>query len=288
MKTSIAFYQTLLLIFATLCLLTSCASLEREIELDLPEYEKKLAVECYLKPGKPYKMGVTESVDYFSEPDLPIITDATAFLTVGTDTINFVLNPILFDVEENKLYNYITNKITPLNYEDTFKLWVADANGREVVAATKMLPPVPIDTIEWSFNQDSSALIIVKFQDEPDTENFYRFMVEILNPKSKPDEEEDDEETQSQIRQDFFLDDDLLDGEQIPLGTGFEFEKGDTLAVTLYHIEKAYYNFFESVDDAVSANFNPFGQPTSIKSNVENGTGIFTFLIADRDTIVIQ
>jgi len=43
----------------------SC-NLEKEIELELPEYERQTVVECYLEPGLPYTLLLTKSDGFFS------------------------------------------------------------------------------------------------------------------------------------------------------------------------------------------------------------------------------
>ena len=74
---------------------------------------------------------------------------------------------------------------------------------------------------------------------------------------------------------------------EITLGTGYEYEEGDTLFVTLFHIDKAYHDFLESAKDAAGANGNPFAQPSQVKSTVTGGIGVFTTLVYDRQQIVI-
>ena len=42
----------------------SC-DLEKEVEIDLPDYEGRLVVECYLEPGEPMTLLLTKSSPYF-------------------------------------------------------------------------------------------------------------------------------------------------------------------------------------------------------------------------------
>ena len=74
-------------------------------------------------------------------------------------------------------------------------------------------------------------------------------------------------------------------------GSGYQFSEGDTVINTLFHIEKAYADFLESVDAAIGANGNPFGQPSTIISNLEGDAGaigIFTGLSYDRVVTIIS
>ena len=63
MKNYIVLFLFALTIFA------SC-DLEREIDVDLPEYQNQLVVEAYLEAGKPYRLLLTESISYFDIPQL--------------------------------------------------------------------------------------------------------------------------------------------------------------------------------------------------------------------------
>jgi hypothetical protein len=89
----------------------------------------------------------------------------------------------------------------------------------------------------------------------------------------------------------FLVTDRFSEKPMIAFGTGYELKEGDTVYNTIYHINRAHYDYSESVQLAVIANLNPFAQPSRIKSNV-SGTadpvGIFTCLVYDRDTTIIR
>ncbi|HSI89864.1 MAG TPA: DUF4249 family protein, partial [Adhaeribacter sp.] len=87
---------------------------------------------------------------------------------------------------------------------------------------------------------------------------------------------------------DFFATDRLNNGENIMFGTTYRFTPGDTLFVTLYHLERSYYDFLNTVDDAQDANGNPFAQPSAVKSTVQGGLGVFTTLVYDRRQVVLK
>jgi hypothetical protein len=96
--------------------------------------------------------------------------------------------------------------------------------------------------------------------------------------------------TDSIPQQDFTTNDDYVDDKVIVFGTGYDFKEGDTIYNTMFHIERAYFDFWESTFNAISSNGNPFGQPSSIISNVQGDAGaigIFTGLSYDRVTTVV-
>ncbi len=51
--------------FAVL-ILVSC-NLTRDVDIELPEYDRQPVVECYLEPGKPFRLLLTRSYAFFDE-----------------------------------------------------------------------------------------------------------------------------------------------------------------------------------------------------------------------------
>jgi hypothetical protein len=144
-----------------------------------------------------------------------------------------------------------------------------------VTGTTTIMERVPIEAVEWEFNDRNKAYLLTSFQDDPNAENFYRYMVHR-------------DSLSNGSQRDFVSSDRLTNGKRVSYGSAYDYEKGDTLIVSLFHIEKQYYDFMSSVSDARSANGNPFAQPSRIKSSVQGGIGIFTNLAFDRKTVVID
>ncbi|MCR5886827.1 DUF4249 domain-containing protein [Hymenobacter sp. J193] len=151
--------------------------------------------------------------------------------------------------------------------------------GRHLTGTATMPARVPIDTVEWKFNDrpedQREAYVLVRFQDPATAGDYYRFQIHR-------DSISDDPEV------DYTPDDRLNNGQEFTLGTSYEFDPGDTLITTLYHLDKAYADFMQSVDDARGANGNPFAQPAGIRSTVQGGLGVFTVLSYERRTIIIK
>jgi hypothetical protein len=163
---------------------------------------------------------------------------------------------------------------------DTFTLDVSDSKGRHLTGTATMPARVPLDTLEWKFNdktgEERKAYVLTKFQDPAATADFYRLQIhhDSISEKSR--------------ERDFSLDDRLTNGQLMTLGTSYRFSSGDTLLVTLLHIDEPFYRFLQSVDDARNANGNPFAQPAAIRSTVQGGVGVFTILSQDQRTIIIK
>ncbi len=276
----------LLLTIISLFSFSACGNLEKEIDLELPAYENQYVVECYLEPGQPFTLLLTQSFAYFD----PFPTELQEFvenLLVDSATVvishngaDYALNNQLFpNFETGKIYNYYNPELVPQDYDNDFSLKITLPNGKTITATTRLLPVVPIDSVVVQFSEieDTLARVLTYMTDDPATENYYRRMLHENSLDSLP-------------QQDFMTFDDFVDDNRIVFGSAFDFVEGDTVYNTIFNIERAYFDYWESVINAVNANGNPFAQPTAIISNVQgdaNALGIFTGISYDRDTTII-
>ncbi|KAA9332474.1 DUF4249 domain-containing protein [Hymenobacter busanensis] len=264
---------------ASAALVAGC-NLQQDVEVDLPPYPAQLVVECYLEPGQIPQLTVSETVPYLSAPEPAVPTDVTAVL-IGPngqkETLRFLpgQNPTT-----RKYFTHIGRRFLSIRPGDTWQLDVTDTKGRHVTGTATMPTTVPIDSIEWKFNDappaQRRALVLMKFRDPAATADFYRFQIHrnlLLDSLRALDRDFEDR---------------LFNGQQVPMGTSYEFSPNDTLLVTFYHNEQAYYNFLRSVDDAQNANGNPFGQPAQVQSTVKGGLGVFTILNYQRKQIILR
>lgn len=267
--------------------IAACGSLEKEINLNLPEYEPQYVVECYLEPGQPYTLLLTKSSPYF-EPfptDLEgfvenlLVDSAEVLIRHNGKTLQLV-NGLVLNPLTKKIFNYSNSELVPADYDNEFELSITTPDGKHLSATTRILPVVPIDSVVVEFDEvkDSLARVLTYLTDDPNTEDYYRRMLHHGSLDSIPD-------------QDFTTFDDFVDDNKIVFGTGFDFVEGDTVFTTIFHIDRAYFDFLESLQYAIDANGNPFGQPSSVISNVTgdaNALGIFTGLSYDRKMVRIK
>lgn len=253
-------------------LLSSC-NLEKDIEVMLPPYESQMVVECYLQNGQPFRLTLVESNGYLDKPELLLITDATVVIAHQgvADTLKF--NPFQ-DKATGKYYTHASGSIMHGQPGDAFTLTITDPKGRKLIGSTTVLPVVKMDTVEFRLNDKEKAFVLARFQDDAQTTNFYRFVVH-----------KDSLQKNAEVA--YASPDKLNNGQPFAFGTGYDFAKGDTVIVTLYHINQDYFDFLETVEAARDANGNPFAQPARVKSTVQGGLGIFTHLAFDRQQLVV-
>lgn len=278
-------YLPHIFLLSTLALLGAC-NLEKEIDLELPLYDSQPVVECYLEPGKPFRLLLTRSYSFFD----PLGLDSTfldktlvsgAMVTIAYNgRVDTLANTLSAELMPLKIFNYTGKNLVPATPGVEYTLRITMPNGKEITGRTIMLPKVPIDSIrvEWNPQRDTLARVLTYITDDRTQENFYRRVLNYATLDSLPD-------------QDFLATDRIAQTEIIAFGTGYELRQGDTVINTLFHITKDYYDYLESVQLAVFGNQNPFAQPARIKSNVRGSAsplGIFTCLVYDRDTTIIR
>ena len=258
-------------------------NLEQEIEIDLPEYDNQYVVECYLQPNTRYRLLLSRSFPYFAPfsgqdqflDDL-LINGAKVTIYQGDKRIR-LSSGITFDFNNQKIFNYTSNILIPEDYESTFRLEIVTPLGDSIFGQTRILPPIPIDSIVTELNEDAAARVLTYFTDIPDQPNYYRRTLHQNSLDSLP-------------LQDFTVDDRFVE-DVFVFGSGYEFAVGDTVINTIHHIDQDYFLFLETYLRAVSSNGNPFGQPSPIVSNLVGTSeviGIFTGLSFDRKQVIIK
>lgn len=265
-----------------LCLFgLGCNNFEREVDLDIPPHERKLVVECFLEPGKPYRLVLTESVGFFDGPDTPFVQNA--FVVISHAGIQDTLvNTFAIDFVDQKLFNYSSTAIVPADYTSEFSLYVRDEQGREVKGKTRIMPPIQFTDFSYSYDADSMAAIAIKWPDTPGQRNYYRFTLHLDSLVTVGDD------GPSGLEFAFSVDDRIGDGEDFTLSTLFEYEKGQRAIATVYPMTESYWRYIETLSASAGANGNPFANPVTIYSTVEGGYGVFTGLTYDRDSLLIE
>lgn len=260
-----------------LCFLPGCSS-EKLIDVEFPEYTPQLVVECYLEPGRPYTLALQESANYTAELNLENIAVQGALVVIThegvSDTLeNFEALPYR-DPETGKITNYaLPDKLVPYAPGTQFDLYIRDTQGREVTASTVMLDTVEMAPLELDINSENEAAVTARWPDFVNEESFY-----ILSMHRNSLTE--------RLVLDFSLDDRIGDGEDFVVSSWYWLDPGDTAIATVYHVEKAYWEFVTSAEDAENSNGNPFAQPAVVLSNVAGGVGVFTCHSLVRRSIV--
>ena len=266
---------------------------EKNITIELPEYESELVIESYLEEGLPYIVSVTESVSFLASLELPTVPNALVTITHNgiTDTLQF-LDVAYFNLE---------TIVQPNDFEPYF-LRVEDlTTGRIAEASTQLLPSLPIDTISYLVNDTLGAAMLMYFYDDETIENYYKVWFAKANENILNECYNENIGLTLSCFADFdslfvadkivtweFSDNIFEAGSRVPVGMGYNYKVGDVVVCRLYNISKSYYDFLETVSDASSAASNPISRPARIISNITGGLGIFTSVNYEEKIIVIS
>jgi hypothetical protein len=294
-----------LIIIGVFLMLLSCEDMETVIEIEMPAIEKELVIECYLEAGKPYRLLLTETKDYFEEFDeCPFVRNALVVITHAgqrdtlteafffndncdpNDIIPYGFWPYLSH-DSTRFFNYGSNALCPQDFNNAFTVEVWDSSGRFAMASTQFIPESPIEQFITEANNSGQYYALLSTKDDINTTDFYRLVLHKTSLTKKgngllpiP--------IARDPKFDRTLDDGgIFAGKEVTTASNYKFETGDTLIGTIYHIDKTYHDYLESVSDAQGANASPFGQPAVVKTNIIGGQGIFAFLSYDRDTIYV-
>lgn len=133
--------------FAALATLAAC-NLEKEVDIVLPQYDRQPVVECYLEPGKPFRLLLTSSYSFFDPFGLDSNFLQKTLLQGATVTISYdgqvetLQNFPVIETNPFKIYNYTSQSIVPATPGIEFTLNITllvDQNAGEIGHITEVL-----------------------------------------------------------------------------------------------------------------------------------------------------
>lgn len=259
-----------------LMLFTAC-DFQKNVTIDLPAYEQGLVVECYLEKGKPMRVLLTESSSYFDSLAETTVKDAKVTITKNSTATQTPLpySP-MYDLQYRKIYTHRNYANTIPDYNTTYSIDITDPKGRHITGTTRFLPEPVIDSVKLIFQEkDTTASLRMWINDDPNAENYYRILV---NKDSLTGGADFDRTFQDQV----------FNGQSFPFFTNYRYKLEDTLYVRVFNIEKPYFDFLRSLENAQNSNGNPFAQPASAQATVQGGYGVFTTLNYVQKMVIVQ
>jgi hypothetical protein len=299
MKPFFKLHKTIILI--NLIVITFLTSCEKEIQVDLPDYQSKIVIEGSIETNQPEIVCVTRSTDYFQKYDSATISHMIVTNAVVTVTNQFGITDTLvpvFDMSQPLPFIYKgSSVIGQVGGSYTLKVLL---DGKTYSANTTILSPIAIDTMYYVEQNDREHIGIVrmKFTDPLGLRNYYRFYSKILGKDV-----------------DFIpvwggatYDDKLFDGlstfgdiykgdktnlmKDTATGEGrmnsHLFAIGDTVVVKMSSIDYYTFKFWYSAEMEMNSGGNPFTTPSPIISNIPDALGVWAGYGPAFDTIIIS
>ena len=252
-------------------------SCDKSIEVSLPPYKSEYVVEMYLEQGKPLRCLIVESLPYTDTAINKPVQDAVVVISDGIrmDTLSYLVNQ---DKTTGRYFNYYNPRIVSYDSTRVYRLNIIGQNQNVTGTTNFSQSKTFLDSliVRESLNEPDSFSVGMVITDAPDTENYYRFLVgkKFNTFASDPT--------------DFRVSDVAFNGKQFSFFSEPDFALNDTVTIRIYSLHKEHYQYLESLSNARRSNFNPFSQPSRIKSNVKGGIGIFTSIRYTEKEVIIK
>jgi hypothetical protein len=264
---------------AATALALAAVSCQKVISIDLNNANPQMVTEAIVtdQPG-PYTVSLSKSGDYFT-PSLYFPPVTHAFVTIA-DNMGFT------DTLKEILPGAYRTSVLHGSQGRTYYLRVV-AEGKEYDAISTMPPRVPIDTLVALRTRQSDGdqvyNLYVIFKDPPEPGNYYRMNLRVSVPIS-PDSIDG--------RRYHLYNDKLTNGNEaaVKIRMRNHFQAGDTVWVDLLSIDKASYDYFNTLNNILTSDRSPTSlAPANPNTNLTNGgLGYFAAFSMDSKMIVLQ
>ncbi len=249
-------------------------SCEKVTVVDLHDSEPRIFVEGYINNGPgPYKINLKYTNNFQNDNNYPTINNC--FMTISDDKGQLdTLLEITPGVYQTQKLQGIADRTYSLKFSHNNKLYEAKSY---------MQPEVRFDTIVYEFKETNTfyttpGYYVTTIGREPvGYGNYYRVLA------FKGDSLFDGVA-------DYFVSDDLLvDGNIIVNSLPFQFEKGDTAYVELWHLDQPGYQYYNTLIGQLFSG-GPFSPPANnVQGNISNGAlGYFGAYSFDRKQVIIE
>ncbi len=297
--------RTFFLLYFILCFFSfSC---QKEIEVSLPNYEKKLVVEGYIENGKFPIVTLSRSISYFSPLNVDtflqkvLVKDATIFIRSSTGESEFLTYQVC---EDSPLgFAYVGDSIQG-EFNTTYYLEIT-WNDEKYNATTSILQPFALDSVWFApipdMHRDSAASLRILMTDNGNQKDYYQFFVKV-NAKTFRDRywvtsipvAIDDASFNGQT---FNFEIFRANPSSLLVTTMSEeekaeyyrmtFRRGDTVIFRYASIDFQSYRYWASASSDIAFGQNPFMNPPPILSNIEgkNVVGVWCGYASTIDTL---
>lgn len=277
--------RTLFLFLLLASLLSAC---QKEIEVQLPNYNKKLVIEGYIENGEYPMVILTRSIANFNN----FTIDTFLQKVLVQDAKVYVYS----SKGEEELLTFQLDARSPLGFAyvgKTFKGAVGTNYRLEIEwqdniykAQTSILEPFSLDSIRLNtrgIEFDSNATLRVFFTDDKNKNDYYQFFVKV-NAKRLRDRYwvttipvvfDDIPFNGLPFNLDIFRANPSqflvmeMSQEEKAEYYSMTFKPGDTILLKYAKIDYQSYQYWSSASSEISFGQNPFMSPTPIRSNIE-------------------
>jgi hypothetical protein len=297
----------------------------KEINMEIPENERKLVVNGVFNVGEPFKVAVSKSKGMLEKSNIENVDNAEVklfengvFIT-NLDTINQLWYiKYTYDMYGERIdsvfRNFYYSKNILLEQDKTYKIEITapgiDRKAYVEIKAPTMVPIIKVDTLTISTDEWSKYLYFEVLISDPLTEkNYYIISLKTKNKYSWIDEFGVKHDEVATNFEDIETDDVVISNSNIEFESGIIFndklfngrtqnikfkkdyyssEQSTDYMVILQSISKEYYDFLISSNLYISNDGNPIAEPVSVISNVNGGFGIVSAINQSIDSSIVM
>jgi hypothetical protein len=230
-------------------------SCTKVINVDLNSAAAQIIIEGNItNVAGPFQVKISKTVNFSASNIYPAVSGATVKIT---DSTNGTINTLA----ETSAGTYTTSTIQGIPGH-TYLLSVL-AEGKTYTSSSAMPQPVALDSLTFQKNSNfgnTRIFAVPNFQDPAGVVNNYTFTEYINNIKF--------------TKFTFVFDDRLSDGRYISqqLFTDSSYiNVGDSVALQMNGVDKNVYNYFNTLQEAISGNSFQSASPSNPVSNITNG-----------------
>ena len=278
--------KTYKLIISILFLTFTLLSCEEVIEIDLNSANPKFVIEGIVtNQTGPYSVKISKTIDFYKPGTYPQVAGANVIISddKGNEEI----------LEEITAGLYRTKSLLGV-IGNTYKLKITIDN-EEFQANSLLLEPMLIDSLSFEFQKATggiggggmhggsgeSYMLHCHFKDKPGTKDYAILKVY---------------KNDTILDKNFLYDGKFTDGSKVDFNRfGGRFDKGDRIRVELITVDKPSFEFFSTMNNAISdvakgpGGFMQTGTPANPNSNISNkALGVFSAVSISTDTIVVK
>lgn len=252
-------------------------SCEKVIDIKVPNNEPVLVIESYIEEDSLCFVQLSTTIDIFDGQIPPFVENAT--ITLADDLGNQEM--LLYDFSGRYYGMSMRGQVGR-----TYTLSVS-VDGKEYQASSSLLPVVPIDSISveeadtFGFFATDLKDVRLHYTDPSTAQNSYiTKFVYIPNPNN---------DDAFFFERKYLLNDDNKNGQA---NSVFLFsqpiESGDVIVAELRSIDQAVFDYFFSIEDALTGNSFTSAAPANPKTNWSNGAlGYFGAWSKSMDFLIV-
>ena len=286
--------------------LSSC---QKEIEVDIPDYDRKIVIEGRIENGSPAMVIVSRSVPYFDHIDLATLMNDVfikdAVVTVSCDGVSEQLRLMPW-LDSPIYFAYVgdTTSASCIKGEPGKRYDLRVEIGDKVyTSSTTILEPFHLDSLWLAFanEQDTTPTTRIQLTDNPATHDYYMFQIKVHGKRlhdrlwvtSFPVAFDDATFNGQTVNYEILranpssLFESTMTDEEKDEFYRVTYRKGDTIYMKTSLIDYDGFQYWSAMTYAISVGQNPFMSPAPVPCNIkgENVIGNWCGFASTIDTV---